>query len=731
MKTFLKISLFCLIAIFTIIFGLSLYSLILVKNVHLDETKLISKTTKYEFYDNNNELIDVNLIKNQNNYVSFSELNPQTINAFIAIEDKRFYTHKGIDYKRIVGASISNLKSLQFKEGASTISQQLIKNTHLNNQKTLKRKLFELKITTELEKKYTKNEILEKYLNTIYFGGGAYGINNASMLYFDKNAKDLTINESCLLAGLIKAPSKYSPIQNYENAINRKNVVLKSMLNNNFISKDEYEKLLVEKIQIVKNNSNDAFNDYINACLLEYEDLNVNPYNFNTIKIYTALDKTLQKNISEIKVLGAPKTDRKQIVINSKNGEVIAFYGKNSNYKRCPASTVKPWLVYAPSINENFIKESTVLKDVKKNFGGYTPKNYADKYYGNVTVKTALKNSLNVTAVDLLNSFGINKSINYANKMNVKIANKDLSIALGAIDGGMTLQEICDCYSPFSNDGYYVKSHFIKKVVGDNKTLYENINNYASVFKSETAFIINDILKDGTKTGTSKKLKDFDFDLCAKTGTNGTNDGNLDAYSVAYTKNHILATWLGNNDNSLMPNTVTGGNYPTFYQREALNYLYSNSKPDNFTMPSNVTSCHIDEEFLLKNEKEVVLTSDLGVLYYYILGTQPTETLKIPNGDLIKVNDYKIELNKNVVNINLDATNVKEIKVFRCYNGNKIMVYNGNYIDKICDTIYNFGKYEYEVVLSNLDKTSTIKLPNVIYEKSSLSTINSDDWLND
>ncbi len=729
MKLFLKISAYCLIIIFTALLGVSLYTIILVKDVHLDEAKLSAKTINYEFYDDNEQILQTSNLKNQNNNVKIEDLNKHTINAFIAIEDRKFYTHKGFDVKRMVGATLNNVKSLKLKEGASTISQQLIKNTHLNNKKTIKRKLYELKITTELEKKYTKEQILEKYLNTIYFGSGAYGINNASLLYFNKSAKDLTLNESCILAGLIKSPANYSPITNYENSIKRKNVVLKCMLDCNFISKSEYNECLNKSVSVNKNKIKNYYDDYINATLLEYENLNINPYNYNTIKIYTSLNLKQQQSISDINIQNMPNANRRQIIINSKNGDIIAFYGNNSNYKRSPASTVKPWLVYAPAINENFVKESTILKDEKKNFGGYSPKNYGDKYYGKVTVKTALIKSLNVTAVDLLNSFGIEKSIKYANKMNLNVNNKDLSIALGAIEGGMTLQEICDAYTTFSNKGNYVKSHFIKKIVCDNKTLYKNNNDSKQVFKEETAYIINDALKESTKTGTSSKLKGFDFDLCAKTGTNGKINGNLDAYSIAYTSNHVLGTWLGFDDNTLMPNTITGGNYPTIFQREALKNLYANSKPNSFDVPPNLIKEYIDEAYLLENEKEIVSNETSGKAYYYIKGTQPTENKALNNN--LEIIDANITLNNNVVSINLDVKNATDLKIDRIFNNAVTNVYSGKYIDYFIDKIYNFGKYEYVVTVKYNNQTKTIKLPNVIYQKSSLSTINSDDWLRD
>ncbi len=727
MKKAFKIIFFCTLLIFTITFCAIFYGFILVKDAKLDVTKLKSNAVKYTFYDGNNEIIDDNLIKN-GSFVSIKDLKQHTLNAFIAIEDSRFYKHNGIDYKRIIGATVNNVKSMSLKEGASTISQQLVKNSHLSSEKTFKRKLAEIKITRQLERKYTKDEILEAYLNTIYFGSGAYGINSASLTYFNKSAKDLTLNESAVLAGIIKAPSKYSPFVNYENSFNRKNLVLKRMKACNFISESEYLKTIELPITLKENTTNAYLQNYIDACKNEFDELAINPYQNLEVKIYTALDKNAQKYLYELSVQNEPNYDRKQIIINAKNNDIIAFYGNNSNLKRCPASCVKPWLVYAPILNEKFATLSTVINDKKKDFSGYSPSNYGDNYSGLVTIKTAIEKSLNVPAVELLSNFGIEKACAYASKMNVKIDNKDLSIALGAINNGMTLKELCDCYSPFVNNGNYTKSHFIKKVLIGNKEVYISNNESRKVFSEETAFLIGDALKSAVKNGTSKKMRSFNYDVCAKTGTNGNKTGNIDAYSIAYTTEHIVGTWLGNNDNTLMQNFVTGGNYPTIYTSETLNYLYKDKKPLNFEIPKNIIKEYIDEQSLIKNE-ETLIDSENGVPYYFIDGTQPT---KSKNLKTVKINDVKLELNGNNVTINLDVENASKILVKKEYRGTIKTIYHDRNISKITDKIKDFGKYNYTVIVYENDKIiKEIKLPTVNYLKENLSIIKDDKWLND
>ncbi len=724
MKTIFKIFLSITISAFIIIVLFLTYLSISIKDYRLDEKKLTTVVKKIEFYDDNNNLAYEDVTGGKNKYISIDKLNNHTINAFIAIEDRKFYKHKGIDYKRIIGAIFKNVKSRSFKEGASTISQQLIKNTHLNNEKTLKRKVVEIKITKELEKKFTKEQILEKYLNTIYFGKNAYGINEASLLYFNKTADKLDINESAMLAGIIKSPNVYSPLTSMENAINRKNVVLKAMQSANYISSSEYEEYKKKKVQFNFNNTQNYLDDYLRAVKQELEDkLSLNLYENSVIKIKTYLNTDVQKNLVDTTIEGINNADISKIVINNKNNGVIAYFGKNSKLKRCPASTVKPWLVYAPMLNENYITSSSIINDSKVNIYGYSPKNYGDKYYGNVTVKDALKYSLNIPPVKLLDGFGIKKVNNYINKMGVNITSEGLAVALGSINGGMTLKEICDLYSPFNNDGNYIKSNFIKSVNVNGKTIYNNVNDKINVFSSETAFIINDILKESAKTGTSKKLKDFSFDLCAKSGTNGNENGNLDAYSISYTTEHIIGVWLGGKDNSILDNKITGGSYPTIFNKEILSFLYKDNKPENFKIPKNIICLKIDKENLIKNNEGLIC--DDGELFYYIKGTEPTTKKELE----FKFISNETSLNNNLVEIKNSSINCEKLKIIRNYKGSEKIIYDGIYLDKYIDVLSNYGIYEYTLIFyDSSGKEYAFKTKSINYTKNSLDIIKNDWW---
>ncbi len=724
MKTVLKIFLSITISLLIVALLFFTYLLILVKDYKLDEKKLTTVVKKYEFYDNYNNLVYEDATGGKNKYISIDKLNKHTIDAFIAIEDRKFFSHSGIDYKRIAGATLKNLKSKSLKEGASTISQQLIKNTHLNNEKTLKRKVAEIKITKELENKFTKKQILEKYLNTIYFGKNAYGINEASLLYFNKSASLLDINESAMLAGIIKSPNVYSPLNSITNAVNRKNVVLKAMLSANYISKGEYEEYKDKKLNFNFKNNENYLKNYLTAVKQELEEIiSLNLYENSVIKIQTYLDSSVQKNLVETTIDDVNNIGVSKIVINNKNNGVIAYFGENSKLKRCPASTVKPWLVYAPMINEKYVTASSVINDEKININGYSPKNYGDKYYGNITVKDALKYSLNVPPVKLLDGFGIKKVNKYLNKMGINIKNEGLSVALGSINGGMTLKEICDAYSPFNNDGNYIKSQFIKSVSVNGKTVYKNVNDKINVFSKETSFIINDILKECAKTGTSKKLKDFDFDLCAKSGTNGNEDGNLDAYSISYTTEHIIGVWLGNVDNSIIDNKITGGSYPTIFNKEIVKFLYKDKKPSSFEIPKNVISLKVDKDNLIKNSESLIC--DDGESFYYILGTEPTSVKDLK----FKFLSSETSLNNNLVEIKNSSINCEKLKIIRTYKGTSKTVYDGAYLDKYIDALSDYGIYEYSLIFYDKDGNEyPFKTKSINFSKNSLDIIKNEWW---
>lgn len=638
----------------SIVFSASFY-ISTTHGVSLDNKKL-EKTIK----SNSFQIIDANgkqLSSSNDSYISVSKLSSNTTNAFICAEDKRYYKHKGLDYIRIGGAILSNLKTKSFSEGASTISQQLIKNTQLSSEKTIKRKLKEFKLTKELEKKYSKNQILEMYLNNIYFGNGCYGIENATKHYFNKSASKLTLAESALLAGTINAPSVYNISNHTDKAIDRRNLILSLMKKYGKISEREYSDAIAEKVNLNLTELNFTSASYSRileeACkILKTTE---NSLKSKNIKIYTSINQKLQNDISKIvsnysKQL--PKNAKTATIIIDKNsGGIISVTGSSLvlSSKKQPGSTIKPVLVYAPAFENGIISPATKILDSKINISGYSPENADKKYHGYVSVREALKNSYNIPAVKLLNEVGIDNAQNFAKKMNLSFEPEDnnLAIALGGLTSGTTIKELADCYLCFANNGNFLQSHYISKIEKDGKVLYEKSNKKIQVMSESTAYLITDILKECSKSGTAKRLKDFSFDIASKTGTVGkTNSANnTDAYNISYTSNHIILSYIGGDD---LPSTVNGATYPTMITKDILDNLYLNNSPTSFKIPNSITHLKLDKTEY-ENNKLVVTEKQENIIE-----------------DIFAKNNLPI-VTENSLNLKLDIFNLENHKPIICF----------------------------------------------------------------
>ncbi len=630
-KKVLKI-LFIIMVIFvsvTLVGSITYYN-ITTRGLSLDKEKLqiLNPTNTLTIYDiNHNEIKPTSV-----SYVKLSKLSSATKNAFICTEDKRFYKHHGVDLLRIGGAIVSNLKSGSFSEGASTISQQLVKNTQLSNEKTISRKLKEIKLTNELEKDYSKDEILELYLNNIYFGNGCYGIENASKHYFNKPASNLSISESALLAGSINAPSIYDVINNKETAIKRRNLVLDLMHKQNKISKQELIDAKKEEIKLdindISGNSSLYRNIIKEACdILKISEFKLNNSNY---KIQTQLDKSLVNKIQEIQKNINVDCEKASIIINNKTHQIIAQTGKSNviDSKWQPGSLIKPILVYAPAIEKDIISPATKLLDDKINISGYKPENADKKYHGYISAKTALSNSYNIPAVKLLNEIGIDEAKSFAENLGIKFTENDnhLALALGGFEKGVTAKSLCDAYSAFACNGSFQPSSYISKITKNGKTIYENKNNEKKVMKDSTAFLINEMLKDCAKQGTAKKLNSLKIPVCAKTGTVGKTNSNKNtlAYNIAYTKNYTVITLLQGIN---LPSNVNGSTYPTIINKEVLAYLNKNSNVEDFDIPSSIELVKLDKESYETN-KLIRTDDDNSTNEYFAIANSPKKLEK-------------------------------------------------------------------------------------------------------
>lgn len=652
MKLFLKILLptvFSLVIVFT---GALIYYSSITNGVELDVSKLENTTSACSVYDENGCEIT-----STDGFTVENEPPKNLRNAFVAIEDKRFYSHRGVDYKSMARAVINNLKSGKIKEGASTITQQLVKNVYLSGEKTLKRKLKEIKLARQLEKKYSKTEILNLYLNKIYYGEGSYGVVAAAKTYFDKDAKDLSLSECATLAAIIKAPSTYTPYKNYELCLKRRNLVLKEMFSQGFIEETDYGSAVSEPITLA-DRTDENISDFSDETICEAIEIlhKENAEQLNGYKIYTSVNRDLQKTLPTPTI---SNTARDFIVLVTDNsvGKIIAYKSTIGQIRRCPASAAKPWLVYAPAIEERYVTEATKILDEKTNFGGYTPSNVGKNYRGYVSVKEAMSKSLNVPTVKIANSLGIKKIKEYAKKMGISFTNDDLSVSLGNLSGGITLKDLTSAYSPFFSGGYYKKVGFITKIINpDGKIVYEGENDdTVKVFSDSTCFIINDMLKETVKSGTAKKLSALNLPVYAKTGTNGDEHGNSDAYCIAYTPDFTVSVWMGNANGALMSNSITGGSEPTLAVKEIFSCLYADRSVKDFEVPKSVKYVEIDRNEYEKNQRMSLpdISSNENPSFWFTLGTEPTKKYNNIVTPIIK--DYKITVNNGNILICINA----------------------------------------------------------------------------
>lgn len=583
----------------------------------LDKEKLNAYSQAITINDKNGNAIIGSIYDKNRIYTPLSKLNKQTINAFIAVEDKRFYSHKGIDYLRILSAMKNNILSGEFREGASTISQQLIKNTHLTNEKTINRKLQEIRIARDLERNYSKEKILEMYLNSLYFGNGVYGIGSASRAYFGINASELSLSQSAIMAGIINSPARYDLYRNYNNALKRRNSVLGRMLEQNLISDNEYKLALNE--DTTPTNDKVYSNQYINGCINDASDmLNINAeglYFANQV-INTYCDQKIQNSSQEIlNSYNLKNADISALVCRNSDGAYLSYASTSlcdiSQIKRQPGSTIKPFISFAPAIENNLVYPCTPIFDKKTLFGDYSPSNFNNVYYGWTDIKTALSKSMNVPAVKLMEMNGIQNSINFATKFGLKFAPQDysLSSALGGLTYGLSLRNIVDAYRVFANNGYYSCGKFVKNIVDKNGNTVINDKTVSKikVISEETAYLMNYMLNDCARHGTAKKIGRTFPNACAKTGTVGDKKGNTDAYCIAYTPLYTVGVRISALD-GYMDNSYSGGSCCAEIASKILNILGDYS---NFETPNGIVFCDIDERELMYNHKVLLAGNEI------------------------------------------------------------------------------------------------------------------------
>ena len=649
-------------------------------NLHFDKDKLIAATSYVQIADLNGNNIGKASI-NGRATIEFDQLQKHTIDAFIAVEDQKFYEHSGLNYKRMLKSFITNIKSGYAKEGASTISQQLIKNTHLNNDKTIERKLKEIFLTTKLEKTFSKDEILEIYLNVIYFGNSCFGIEEASTFYFEKSTKDLDIAESATLAGIIKSPKIYNPISNYDKCISRRNFVLAQMKKCNFVNNEEYTSSVSEKLEIkqsIKQNSIEklVFDD---ACVLlnmSEKDLVISHLRINTTinpdlqKLVDSIDLTFLKmknEMPEYAIIIEKNSDSSIQAIRFSNVDILKM-------KRQPASCLKPFLVYAPNFEDGRINLLTKIDDSPISFDGFSPSNADKKYRGEISTTEALSVSSNVCATKLLNCYGIDKAKKCARKFGFKFDKNDnhLALALGSMYYGCELLTLTNAYATLARNGVYIPPKIIDNVRSNSLPIYQSKGETTTAISEETAYQLTLALQECSNSGTGKKLHNFSKYVACKTGTNGVKNSplNTDAYNISYSSDYTVCVWIGANENKLLPANCNGGNHPSIIAKVIWEHLDPKTE---FAVPQDIVEANIDKISYDKNGQ--IKMADKNAPERYILKSKfnkkylPTESSSIFTApQQVALKAKKIE---NLITLSFDCEKCYEYALFKCV-GNDI-----------------------------------------------------------
>jgi penicillin-binding protein 2D len=579
-------------------------------------------------------------------WVSLDEISDNVIKSTIYTEDKNFYKHFGFDILRILKASYINITSGKTMQGASTITQQYAKNLFLDFDKTWKRKWDEMWYTMKIEANYSKDEILEGYLNTINYGHGMYGIENASKFYFNKSAKDLDLAEASILAGIPKSPANYSPIINFDLAKERQLTILELLVKNNVISEEEKNKAYSEELKFSGADDSEELTSvmyYQDAVLEELKNIDSIPLSYSDskgLKIYTNLDlnaqRILEKNVKE-SIPDTSEIEASAVMMNPNNGAIIALIGgKNYNKssynrvissKRQVGSTMKPYLYYAAL--ENGFTSSSAFTSEKTTFTfsnqePYSPSNY-NNVYGNkpISMGTAIAYSENIYAVKTHLFLGEDALINVARRVGItsKLENVP-SLPLGTNE--ISIVEMAAGYSAFANLGYKVKGHLIEKVVdASGKVLYKANDKKELVLNSSLVFILNNLL-----TATyDKDYIDYNYptaiNLASKlTHKYGIKSGttNTDTWYIGFNNDVVTAVWAGYDDNRNIDKSDYKYARDIWYKSiEA----YELGKEDTwYEMPDNISAVLVDPI----SGKPATDSSQKKKMMYFVKGTEPSST---------------------------------------------------------------------------------------------------------
>ena len=553
--------------------------------------------------------------------VQFDKVPDTAKSAFLAIEDVRFYEHNGLDIRRILGAFLADIKAGKKAQGASTITQQLVKRAFLTPDKTWERKIQEALLSLQLERKFIKNEIFEMYLNQIYFGEGAYGFQSAAQVYFGEDAENLNLEESALLAGLPKAPNSYDPYKDIAAATKRRNLVLDNMAKSGFISEAQAENAKTKDIVLTGTRAKELetykypyFVDYITELLIaKYGEDKVYK---GGLKVSTTLDPKIQayaeETLANQKNFPKAKYDEKGlvqpqaavVVLDQHTGFIKALVGGRDHKQkrqfnratdavRQPGSAFKPVIDYGPAI-EKGKAPADVVNDSPTKFGSHEFKNYDGSFHGVVTYRKAITNSYNIPAVKILKETGIVKAMTFARKLGITTLvdkqDENLSMGLGGLTKGVIPLELAGAFGAFGNDGVFVQPTAIIRIEDRDGIIIDQFKPKKTIaMKKTTAYIMTSMLRSVVTSGTGTAASLGGRPVAGKTGT--TNDYK-DAWFAGFTPELTAVVWMGH-DNPTPMKGVTGGTYPAKIWRAIMSKALKNVPVNDFVKPAGIVSATV------------------------------------------------------------------------------------------------------------------------------------------
>lgn len=580
-----------------------------------DVSQTLSPAASSQIYDCKGRLITTVHAEQNRLTVKLADTPKDLQNAFIAAEDIRFYKHHGIDPIGIARAVVSNIRHRDATgQGGSTITQQLARNAFLTQEQTLKRKLLEAVLAVEIENKYTKAEILEMYMNQIYFGQGAYGVQTASHVYFGKDVKDLNLAQCAMLAGLPNSPNYYSPFHNLQAAKYRQGVVLDQMAKYGYISQEQANEAKAQDLGLVKPGSNQDDNKlasyFVNYVVQQVSD----KYDSSAIykeglKIYTTLDLDMQKDAENAVNKDLPKGTKNAkgitqpqgalLAIETKTGDVKAMVGgrgedqfnRATQMYRQPGSAFKPF-TYVTALEKGMSPNMMLDNSAVSFAGGWSPKNYGHTTGGPVTMTEALVKSMNIPTINLANKVGMSNVIKTAEKCGIsslvdsgKYSDNNLSASIGGLSKGVSLWDMAQAYSVFANNGQLIKPRVILKIEDRNGNILEDHTGESDaeqVLDANAVARLNVMLQQAVMRGTGRNAY-FGRPVAGKTGT---TNGAHDAWFVGYTPNMVTAVWIG--DDTSTNAGYTGGTIPATIFRDFMSQATASQSASSFNIPASI-----------------------------------------------------------------------------------------------------------------------------------------------